>query len=276
MSDIAQEPINKRIVFIGDYKTGKTSIVSAFTESYPSRKGEANSATESAAQENSSSENNKVESKSGETTENGTVPDAKENNKNEESQKKEKEEAKKEEIDSDSESEDSDREDPKLLADIDALLVYASLKHENQTYELAIWDTPDEKDFKKNRATVYAKADALVLIYSVDSRESFKNAGKKWKNHLKKNLKKNKKCPVILVGNKLDLRIKTSEDEESDEDDEKQSVSTEEGKKLAKKIGAIEFLECSAINKEGIREIFEKAATYTNTEVPKSSKCIIT
>jgi hypothetical protein len=72
----------------------------------------------------------------------------------------------------------------------------------------------------------------------------------------------------------MDLRIKPTEEEESDEDEEKTTVSTEEGKRLAKKIGAQEFLECSAVNKEGIFSIFAKAATATATP-PKDSKCLI-
>ena len=53
-------------------------------------------------------------------------------------------------------------------------------------------------------------------------------------------------------------------------------MTTNEGKKLSKKLGAVDFLECSAINKEGISEIFTKAAQYSvNTEAKSTGKCTI-
>lgn len=72
----------------------------------------------------------------------------------------------------------------------------------------------------------------------------------------------------------MDLRIKVNEEDESDEDEVRTTVSTDEGKRLAKKIGAQEFFECSAVNKEGIFEIFAKAATATH-QLPKDAKCLI-
>lgn len=296
MSDgTVNESINKRIIFIGDDKTGKTTVISAFVESNPCKKlnkvqsndvqindlipsvnqnEKSNSDGEGENPDNANekqADNSENAEKSKE--ENGIKAESAEDKKKADKKSKKK---KVESEESEIESDDSEKEDPKLAAEIDALLVYATLKQDEQTYELAIWDAEKEKDFKKNRAVVYQKADVIVLLYSIDSPGSYRNVTKKWKPHLKKNLKRNKNCPVILVGNKLDLRIKRASDEESDEEEEKLSMTTEDGKKLAKKIGAIDYLECSAINKEGIFEIFAKAAQYNaNSNAAKGSKCII-
>jgi len=70
------------------------------------------------------------------------------------------------------------------------------------------------------------------------------------------------------------LRGPEPQDEDSEEDDEdKQSVPTHAGKKLAKKLGAAEYFECSALNKEGIFDMFAKAATHVNKGKPV--KCTI-
>lgn len=58
---------------------------------------------------------------------------------------------------------------------------------------------------------------------------------------------------ILLVGTKLDMR----NDPETTLD-KKEFVTTEEGNKLAKEIGAIGFMECSARTKEGVTEIFSR------------------
>ncbi len=40
------------------------------------------------------------------------------------------------------------------------------------------------------------------------------------------------------------------------------------GKKLGNKLRAVEYFECSALNKEGIFEIFTKAATHVSKVKP--------
>lgn len=61
--------------------------------------------------------------------------------------------------------------------------------------------------------------------------------------------------PVMLVGNKKDLR-----DDAEMEHLGKKIVTTEEGKAIAEKIGAVAYLECSAKSRDGLKEVFETAA----------------
>ena len=68
-------------------------------------------------------------------------------------------------------------------------------------FELSIWDSASENDFKDNRDKVYDKADVVILFYSVVSPDSFENVTKKWKAELKKYAKN---TAIILVG-KLDI-----------------------------------------------------------------------
>lgn len=96
------------------------------------------------------------------------------------------------EIDSD----DSSQQNAASAAQVDALLLFATLKKDETQVELSLWDPPS--DFTLNKA-VYAHANAIILMYSIDSRESFKNVTKKWRVHLKKYLT-NKSCPLFLVG----------------------------------------------------------------------------
>ena len=63
--------------------------------------------------------------------------------------------------------------------------------------------------------------------------------------------------PIILVGTKVDLRQKVYNDEGTD--DVYQIVSFMQGKSMAKRIGALKYLECSAMAQEGVKDVFDEA-----------------
>ena len=60
----------------------------------------------------------------------------------------------------------------------------------------------------------------------------------------------------MLVGTKIDLR----EDQETRENLKGEKLPTPEmGHALAQQIGAVAYLECSALTQEGLRRVFEEA-----------------
>ena len=63
--------------------------------------------------------------------------------------------------------------------------------------------------------------------------------------------------PIILVGTKVDLRQKVYNNEGTD--DVYQIVSFMQGKSMAKRIGALKYLECSAMAQEGVKDVFDEA-----------------
>jgi len=58
------------------------------------------------------------------------------------------------------------------------------------------------------------------------------------------------KTPIILVGTKTDLRKEQGE-----------IVTLEEGQRLAKTIKALRYMECSALTRVGLKEVFDAAIT---------------
>lgn len=61
-------------------------------------------------------------------------------------------------------------------------------------------------------------------------------------------------CPIILVGTKCDLRSNKEEQDRLRRDNQ-QLVTTEQGEALAKEIGAVGYMECSALTRQGLTEV---------------------
>jgi len=122
---------------------------------------------------------------------------------------------------------------------------------------LVLWDTAGQEDYDKLRPLSYPQTDVFVLCYSVVGRDSFINVEHKWLEEVKKT---NQHVPFVVVGTKRDLR-----DERKTDHDQ---VSTQEGEALCKKLGAMGFFECSALEGRGIPEIFATCIATVMTRSP--------
>lgn len=77
--------------------------------------------------------------------------------------------------------------------------------------------------------------------------------------------------PIILVGTKLDLR----EDKETiDKLKEKKlaPITYPQGLAMAKEIGAVKYLECSALTQKGLKTVFDEAIRAVLCPKPKPKK----
>ena len=64
--------------------------------------------------------------------------------------------------------------------------------------------------------------------------------------------------PILLVGTKMDLRSNKDTLKKLEEQG-LAPVSTSQGNAQAKDIGAIEYLECSALEQKGLKDVFDQA-----------------
>lgn len=88
-----------------------------------------------------------------------------------------------------------------------------------------------------------------MVCFSVASPSSFENVVSKWYPEIKHHCPD---APMILVGTKIDLR----EDKETLNILSEQGLSPikrEQGQKLANKIRAVKYLECSALTQRGLK-----------------------
>jgi len=103
---------------------------------------------------------------------------------------------------------------------------------------------------------MYPDADVIVICYSIDSPDSLMNVVEKWAPEVKHFCPG---VPIILCGNKKDLR--NSEEVKLKLSESKQEpVQIEDGMLAAQAIEASAMVECSALTKAGVMQLFETAA----------------
>lgn len=107
----------------------------------------------------------------------------------------------------------------------------------------------------------YTNASVFLVCFSVVSRSSFENVADKWVPELKKYARG---VPFILVGTQSDRR---------NGGPASRMVSSQEGVELAKRLGAVEYAECSAKTRDGLRDVFVGAImTSTNAKAAASER----
>eukprot|EP00054_Salpingoeca_dolichothecata_P012290 m.68177 g.68177 ORF g.68177 m.68177 type:complete len:193 (-) comp19872_c0_seq2:22-600(-) len=131
----------------------------------------------------------------------------------------------------------------------------AELECDGKRVDLHLWDTAGQEDYDRLRPLSYPDTDVLLICYSVDSHDSMENAEEKWLPEVRHFCPG---IPFVLVALKTDRR----EDEALVKEMAKvktKPISEEKGQALAEKLNAAAYRECSAMQNEGVREVFETA-----------------
>jgi small GTP-binding protein len=135
------------------------------------------------------------------------------------------------------------------LATIGVDLATKRVLFNKEIVKFIIWDLAGQPTFEKVRGHYYAGCNGILLVYSVEDRESFDNASK-WLVEAYKNM--GPLPPTVIIGNKTDLRHSL---------DKKKYVTPEEGQEFTKyfikklDVPAI-FRETSAKTGAGIQDAF--------------------
>lgn len=106
-----------------------------------------------------------------------------------------------------------------------------------------LYDTAGQEEYDKLRIEYLKnkKPDVIVLCYSIDNKNSYKNVRDKWIPELKN------RAPIVLVATKSDLRKRRNH------------ITYRKGVELKKKIKAFSFVECSSKNLMKLDNVFEEA-----------------
>ena len=121
---------------------------------------------------------------------------------------------------------------------------------------LNLWDTAGQEDYDRLRPLSYPQTDVFLICFSVVNPTSFENITHKWFPEVSHHCPG---VPVLLIGNKIDLR----EDPDTLQflnENKRVPISKTQGLTVAKKIGATKYMECSAKTGKGLKDVFTTAA----------------
>lgn len=133
---------------------------------------------------------------------------------------------------------------------------------------LGLWDTAGQEDYDRLRPLSYPQTDVFPLCFSIISPSSFENISAKWYPEVSHHCPN---TPLILVGTKLDLQ----EDRDTVtrlREKNMAPITYEQGMAKAKEIGAIKFMECSALTQKGLKNVFDEAIRAVFTPKPTKKK----
>lgn len=116
----------------------------------------------------------------------------------------------------------------------------------DQLVTLNLMDTAGQEDYDRLRPLTYTNVSIFLVCFSLASRNSLENVTEKWVPELRKYAPG---VPYILVGTQSDRR----------QPGDRHSVSQAEGLQAAKDIGAVEYAECSAKTRDGLKDVFNGA-----------------
>ncbi len=101
-------------------------------------------------------------------------------------------------------------------------------------------DTAGQDDYQTMIDSWIGSADGFLLVYAVDDIESFESIKGKYERIIKN--KQREKPPIIIVGNKCDLK-------------DRRKVESKDAESMAKQLN-VHFMEVSALEKINVKEAF--------------------
>ena len=134
--------------------------------------------------------------------------------------------------------------------------ITTDIKVDAKQVQLSLCDAASREDYDALRHLSYLDTDVILMCFSIDSPNSLESIQEKWTPEITRFCPN---VPIILVGNKKDLRNNCNSIQEQGKTKRK-LVKPEDGRAMAEKINAVCYTECSAKTKEGVKEVFEAAA----------------
>jgi len=147
----------------------------------------------------------------------------------------------------------------------------ANVMVDGKPINLGLWDTAGQEDYDRLRPLSYPQTDVFLVCFSVISNSSFENVKTKWVPEIQHHAPN---VPILLVGTKSDLR-KDDNTIKQLNSRQQSMVTVDSAQRMAKEIGAVNFLECSALTQEGLKQVFDEAirAAMSKPNKPKGKKC---
>lgn len=145
----------------------------------------------------------------------------------------------------------------------------ANIMVDGQPYAISLWDTAGQEDYDRLRPLSYPQTDVFLVCFSVISPASLDNVGNKWFPEITHHCPR---TPIVLVGTKIDLREDPVMIERLRHQYRCGPITMAQGMTKAKELGAVRYVECSAMTQHGVKEVFDEAIRTVIDPPIKSKK----
>jgi len=140
--------------------------------------------------------------------------------------------------------------------------------YKDTLFNVSLVDTAGQDDFDSQRARCYEGADVIIISFSIIAHASYDHVQTKWVEESKK-YAPNK--PIVLVGTKKDLR----DDQEMLKRLASRNLApltVQQGKALAKSIGAYAYFEVSCTDNKDVNELLVDCIRLIQKQGAKNKK----
>lgn len=144
----------------------------------------------------------------------------------------------------------------------------------DEPYTLGLFDTAGQEDYDRLRPLSYPQTDVFLVCFSVTSPASFENVREKWFPEVHHHCPG---VPCLIVGTQTDLRDDVSVKEKLTKQKMK-PVEKSDGERMAKDLGAVKYVECSALTQYKLKDVFDEAivaALEPPAPKKKQHRCLI-
>lgn len=124
----------------------------------------------------------------------------------------------------------------------------------DEPYTLGLFDTAGQEDYDRLRPLSYPQTDVFLVCFSVTSPASFENVREKWFPEVHHHCPG---VPCLIVGTQVDLRDEPSVREKLQKQ-RMAPVRKEDGERMAKELGAVKYVECSALTQFKLKDVFDE------------------
>ncbi|KAG2219149.1 hypothetical protein INT45_002340 [Circinella minor] len=144
----------------------------------------------------------------------------------------------------------------------------ANVMVDGKPVNLGLWDTAGQEDYDRLRPLSYPQTDVFLVCFSLVGPPSFENVRTKWYPEINHHAPR---TPMILVGTKLDLREDRHQIQRL-RDKRMSPISYTQGVQMAKDIGAVKYLECSALTQKGLKNVFDEGIRAVLSPPPRKTR----
>ena len=137
------------------------------------------------------------------------------------------------------------------------------------TYRLMLWDTAGQEEYDTLRPLSYPNTDVFLVCFATVVPKTLENVSEKWVPEI------SHYCPgtpFLLVGTQLDLKEDRATIDKLASKNQA-PISSGVGLETAKQVGAAQYLECSSLTLEGVKNVIDQAILEgVNFRTPEAVK----